>query len=169
MSKTALEAAYRRAIYRVYPHRRSPADAIDLHIGRRSAALDRLLAQHGATTWSFLTATNPASRRLSAAENHRRTRNLAATLARRRWRHFRGEEAGGPTAAIDCRDDSLRLWVEPPPMIPDDDVAPPSPLSTTMSTGTPCGSRTGGARLLSRSTSGLRPRGTMPCWGSAST
>ena len=93
MPAPALAAAYRRAIYRVLPHRDryGETEAIDLRIGRRSAALDRLLAKHGATTWVFLTATNPGSRRLTDAENRRRTRNLAATLARRRWPRLRGE------------------------------------------------------------------------------
>lgn len=100
MRRSQLEAVYRRAIYRVSAGRagragrigrgQSPEEAIDLRIGRRSAALDALLARHRATTWAFLTAVNPGSKRLDDDENRRRTRRLTAALARRGWPRRRG-------------------------------------------------------------------------------
>ena len=47
-----LAAAFRAALYRIL----GPSGPIDLRIGRRSAALDRLLERAGVRCWAFLTA-----------------------------------------------------------------------------------------------------------------
>lgn len=78
--------AYRRAIYRVD----APAGPIDLRIGRRSAALDALLAERGARRWGFLTAVNPGSVRLPAADNEERTARLGARLEELGWKRLTG-------------------------------------------------------------------------------
>lgn len=100
MRRNQLEAVYRRAIYRVFAARgrrneetietMEPIETIDLRIGRRSAPLDALLARQAATTWAFLSAVNPGSTRLDEEENRRRTRRLAAAVARRGWTRYRG-------------------------------------------------------------------------------
>lgn len=73
----ALEAAYRAARYLVH----GEGGAIELAVGVRSAALERLLAAAGARRWAWLTAVNPASRRLGAEENRARLARLDAELA----------------------------------------------------------------------------------------
>jgi hypothetical protein len=90
MRRTQLEAVYRRAIYRLLEGGSEVRAPIDLLVDGRSAELDRLLARHGATSWAFVSAANPGSKRLSAAENRRRTHRLAAAIARRGWTRYRG-------------------------------------------------------------------------------
>ena len=87
----ALDAEYRATTYRVFV---PGADAIDLHVGEASAALDALLEGHAAQTWAFVTAWNPASRRLSAEENQSRQAKLLWEVRARGWRSLEG--AGVP-------------------------------------------------------------------------
>jgi hypothetical protein len=49
-------------------------------VGSKSARLESLLRRHGAATWAFITAWNPASVELSAAENEARQRQLQREL-----------------------------------------------------------------------------------------
>lgn len=74
-----LAAAFAATRYRVDASR----GPIELAIGRRSPALDRLLARAGAERWAWLTAVNPGARRAGAGENVRRLARLDAELARR--------------------------------------------------------------------------------------
>lgn len=74
--RKALEPAYRRTVYRVF----APGGAIDLRVGYRCPALDRLLAATGCTRWAFLTAWNPLSRPLPVWSNATRSRRLARAL-----------------------------------------------------------------------------------------
>ncbi len=72
-----LAAAFRAALYRID----GPSGPIDLRIGRRSAALDRLLERAGVRCWAFLTAVNPGARRADAEENSSRLARFDAELA----------------------------------------------------------------------------------------
>ena len=82
----ALEPAYRRTLYRVFV----PGGAIDLQIGHRCPALDRLLAASGYDRWAFLTAWNPRSTPLPVWRNAMRSRHLARTLRALGWRFLPG-------------------------------------------------------------------------------
>ncbi len=75
-----LRAAYRATVYRV----QAPHGVIDIRIGERHAALDALLAAHAARHWLWITAFNPASRRLSDSANEARHRRLLEALRSRR-------------------------------------------------------------------------------------
>lgn len=76
-ARPALEAAYRAARYVAH----GEDGAIELAVGARSPALDSLLAAAGARRWAWLTAVNPAARRLDAHENRARLARLDAELA----------------------------------------------------------------------------------------
>lgn len=82
-------AAYERAWYRF----RFGSRHIEIRIGKPCPDLDALLARRGLERWAVITACNPGDQRLSAAENRRRTRALAAALTREGYVFFRG--AGG--------------------------------------------------------------------------
>jgi hypothetical protein len=72
-----LAAAYRAATYRL-----ELADgALDLRIGEPSPRLDAFLAAAGTERAAIVTAENPGSRPLPAAENASRTERLGARLA----------------------------------------------------------------------------------------
>lgn len=77
-AQSALEAAYRATVYRVTP---TDGVSFDLRVGRRSAPLDALLGATGQTTWCWLTAVNPGSRRLGARANAARLAALDRDLA----------------------------------------------------------------------------------------
>lgn len=67
--------AYQHTVYRVL----DPPFA--LRIGRQHPALDRWLLAREANCWAFLTAANPDSRLLAAAENQQHQSRLQAALA----------------------------------------------------------------------------------------
>ncbi len=69
-----LRRAYRRTNYRV--------GELEIRIGRRSAAMDTLLASQGSATAILLSAWNPLSRRMPAGWNQRMHRALAEALHR---------------------------------------------------------------------------------------
>jgi hypothetical protein len=71
----ALLRAYRRTSYE--------AGGIKVHIGRRSAAADRLLLAHSARTAVFITAYNPRSRRMPPEWNQRMQTRLRHAVGRR--------------------------------------------------------------------------------------
>lgn len=76
MDPAALDKAYRATHDRV-------GGAFTLRVGERSGELDGLLADHGLTEWAYLTAHNPGSVTLPAAENRARQAALLARLAGR--------------------------------------------------------------------------------------
>lgn len=80
-----LEAAYVATTY----FAETPRGRLAVRVGEVNAPLDTLLAEHGTRHWSYLTAFNPMSRALSAAENERRHRELLSAVADRP--HFEGE------------------------------------------------------------------------------
>ena len=82
-----LAAAYRATTYRA----RLPDAVIDLRPDRLHPVLDRWLAGQGAACWAFVTAVNPGSTRLDAAENGRRLARLAARLRADGYAFFAGE------------------------------------------------------------------------------
>lgn len=77
MTRAALEAIYRRAIYRVHLE---DDLAVDLAVGRPSPELDRWLAARGAARWGLVTAVNPRSRRLPERDNEVRLARLLTRL-----------------------------------------------------------------------------------------
>lgn len=88
MKTSALEAAYQRASYWVDG---ATDGRIRLRCGERSEPLDRLLAAAGTAQWAYITACNPASIRLAAADNAARMARLESLVAARRFRHLHGE------------------------------------------------------------------------------
>jgi len=78
-----LEAAYRRTTYRV----RTACGPIDIRIGVRNGALDRVLDEHQVSEWAFVTASNPGSRPNSDDDNARRNAELE-TVLRKGGRQF---------------------------------------------------------------------------------
>lgn len=87
----ALLRAYRATAYYVF----LPVGGIVLRCGRRTPRLDGWLKAERLTRWCVLTAWNPASRRLGAAENRRRQEALRQRLRARGYRLFRGENHAG--------------------------------------------------------------------------
>ena len=72
MSASSLAAAYLATSYCVD----APAGQIWLRVGKRSRNLDRWLRRQNARSWAFITAYNPASRRLPRWRNQGRQRCL---------------------------------------------------------------------------------------------
>ena len=70
--KANLDRAYRDAIYQVYCH----GQIIQLFIDRFNSELDLILKKYDVTSWALITAYNPYSQCLSAAENQQRHQNL---------------------------------------------------------------------------------------------
>jgi hypothetical protein len=68
--------AYEQTIFRVF----GAGEEIRFQVGEAFRTLDELLDRHGATTWAHITAWNPASNQLPAAENERRQGTLVAGL-----------------------------------------------------------------------------------------
>jgi len=75
-ARARFEAAYLATTYRVL----GPRSAIDLRIGRRAPALDRLLHALGIREWAFVSACNPASRALPRWRNRIRQTRLHRSL-----------------------------------------------------------------------------------------
>jgi hypothetical protein len=69
-------------LLRAYRQTRYTADGIDIRIGRRSAAMDAWLADHGAQTAVLITAWNPRSRRMPCGWNARMQHQLAEHIHR---------------------------------------------------------------------------------------
>ena len=87
MKTEPLEAAYRATTYRVF----LPAGAVDLHIGEANAALARWLVEESASSWAILTAHNPASEPLTAAENAELQSELECAVLELGFMTFAGE------------------------------------------------------------------------------
>jgi hypothetical protein len=90
-----LEAAYRAAVYVVSAAADWPE--VVIRCGANSDELDGLLTQQGVDEWAFITACNPRSELLPAAENEARMAKLRAALRDRkyRWLKGRGEDRAG--------------------------------------------------------------------------
>lgn len=73
-----LRAAYRAAVYEIDT---GGGAAVEARIGRPCDALETLLRERGARTGVFITAYNPHSRRLGAAENTDAHRALLDAVA----------------------------------------------------------------------------------------
>jgi len=69
-------------LLRAYRQTRYTAAGIDICIGRRNAAMDTWLADHGAQTGVLITAWNPRSRRMPHGWNVRMQRQLTEHLHR---------------------------------------------------------------------------------------
>jgi hypothetical protein len=65
--------------------------SVRIRVGKQCAALDELLASHGASTWCYVTAWNPGARPLAAAENAARHEELLAALRLLGKPFFEGE------------------------------------------------------------------------------
>jgi hypothetical protein len=74
--RPALLTAYRKTCYE--------AGGIEVRIGRRSPAMDRLLTSYGVREAVFITAYNPFSRIMPPGWNQRMQARLAQALRRRR-------------------------------------------------------------------------------------
>ena len=85
-----LVEAYRATVYRVSL---PSGGAVDVRIDYLSPALDEALAEAGAASWGFVTASNPAPRVLSRAINGRRLQSL-------RRRAERGERYAWPAVGL---------------------------------------------------------------------
>ena len=85
-----LVEAYRATVYRVSL---PSGGAVDVRIGCPAPALDEALAEAGAASWGFVTASNPAPRVLSRAVNGRRLQSL-------RRRAERGGRSAWPTVGL---------------------------------------------------------------------
>ena len=89
------DEAYRATTYRVFVAGEEP---IDLRIGERCAALDRLLETCRCDRWAFITAWNPHSQQLPAEENAARQAELVNVLRVRGWVFYEGTGIpGDPT------------------------------------------------------------------------
>lgn len=82
-NKQAFARAYRRTSYWLQTQ-----PPFCVRVGAVSAALDSLLQEYGADTWAFITAFNPHSRPVSAAENRARDAQLIARLERDGFTHI---------------------------------------------------------------------------------
>lgn len=80
----------RQALLRAYRNTCYEADGIQIRVGRRSAATDRLLLTYGARTGVLITAYNPFSRLMPLAWNHRMQARLLQALRRHRILPARG-------------------------------------------------------------------------------
>jgi hypothetical protein len=69
-------------LLRAYRQTHYTAEGIDIRIGRRSAAMDAWLADHGAQTGVLITAWNPRSRPMPGGWNARMQRQLAEHIHR---------------------------------------------------------------------------------------
>ncbi|MFP4600192.1 MAG: DUF3293 domain-containing protein [Persicimonas sp.] len=79
--------AYRNTTYTAA----TPRGELRLRIGDTHPELDALLREHDAETWSFITAWNPASEPLDAADNRARQARLEAELAGAGYVFFAGK------------------------------------------------------------------------------
>lgn len=78
--------AYKNTTYEVFEPK------IKIHIGEYNEALEKLLGEHGEETWMFITASNPASKKLSNQENAERNLSLLAEL--NNYKVFKGRSIG---------------------------------------------------------------------------
>lgn len=82
-----LREAYLRTIYCVF----TSAGELEIAVNKPGVALDVLLAEHKVTSAAFITASNPASRRLDDAVNARRNAALRVDVEAAGFSYLRGE------------------------------------------------------------------------------
>jgi hypothetical protein len=82
-----LRAAYLRCIYCVF----TSAGELEIIVNTASSALDELLAVHGVAAAAFITASNPASRRLDDVANATRNEALLVDVEAAGFSYLRGE------------------------------------------------------------------------------
>lgn len=82
-SEQELARAYRRTSYWLQTH-----PPFCVRVGAVSPALDSLLKEYGTDSWAFITAFNPHSQPVSAAENRARDAQLIARLDRDGCKHI---------------------------------------------------------------------------------
>lgn len=75
-ARERLEAAYLQTTYRVS----TASGRVDIRVGVRNTALDRILDEQRVSEWVFVTASNPGSRALPEHENARRNAELEQML-----------------------------------------------------------------------------------------
>ncbi|MFM9025918.1 MAG: DUF3293 domain-containing protein [Planctomycetaceae bacterium] len=85
-----LREAYEATAYRVDE---GPLGPFVIRVGARSAAADALVAAAGADAWAFITACNPGSVPLAAADNAARMARLATRVRARGLPHYAGAGA----------------------------------------------------------------------------
>jgi Protein of unknown function (DUF3293) len=93
----AATARFRAAYLATHYVALTPAGPLTLCIGRRSAALDRLLASQGARVAACVTAFNPGSRPRGCSANRAAHRRLLALVRRGGWPHrpYEARDPGG--------------------------------------------------------------------------
>jgi hypothetical protein len=69
----------------------TPRARLALRVGQRCVDLDALLNDHGVSTWAYVTASNPSSRRLSDEDNSAREHELEGDVTRLGFRAYPGE------------------------------------------------------------------------------
>jgi len=98
LRQVVLTAAKELELWRAYERTRFCVEdghrRICFMAGSRNARLDALLARRGAMRWAFITAWNPASEQLSAAENARRHAELRAAVGALGLEALEGEGVG---------------------------------------------------------------------------
>lgn len=82
-----LREAYLRCIYCVF----TSARELEIIVNSANSAMDELLAEHTVASAAFITASNPASRRLDAAANAIRNEALRADVQAAGFSYLRGE------------------------------------------------------------------------------
>ena len=87
MATSVSWVTYRRAFYRANVR----GEEIEIRVGKRTPALDGVLARERKRRWAFLTACNPCGRLLGAAENRVRTRALKSALRNAGFLSFAGK------------------------------------------------------------------------------
>lgn len=87
-----LKAAYEAAVYRVDA---GPGGPFTIRCGVPSPDADALAAAAGAESWSYVTAANPGSVPLAAADNAARMHRLETILRRRGLAFYRGTGGAG--------------------------------------------------------------------------
>jgi hypothetical protein len=90
MTDEALLAAYRNTSY----FADTPAGRLCIRIGEAHPVLDTLLIARGHRHWAYVTAHNPGSVPLTAAENSARHTRLEADVRARGYEAFTGEGVG---------------------------------------------------------------------------
>ena len=100
--------AYRRTTYLAH----TPNGDIRIKPGRRSPALDGLLNERRLREWAYLTAYNPASRKLAEEENVRRQRELVDAVRDRGLAFLEGEGIGADTRRWPAEPSILILGIE---------------------------------------------------------
>ena len=84
--------AYRNTIYQVSDL------SLQIKIGERNRALEKILKKHGVASWAFISAWNPASKPLPEQENAARHQKLVAVAAANRWQYWEGRGIGADTS-----------------------------------------------------------------------